>query len=182
MSSRSLSYTVTRPKVLIPALFGLGLLLGKVSIFWGLGFVAFAILQASRLLSNSQLDDLLRLREDKRRHKIGRLLNKQEREEVLAIDRYAQKLRSSGGDPGLARDTLDKAWEIVRDRGARDASARLRAFRHSLPPLDGDQETARSPELSNKIQRELDILHATRKEMESYDLPEPEIITERSTA
>lgn len=181
MSSRSLTYTITRPKVLIPALFGLGLLLGKVSIFWGLGFVAFAILQASRLLSNSQLDDLLRLREDKRRHKIGRLLNDLEREEILAIDRYAQKLKASGGDVGLAQDTLDSAWEIVRDRGARDASVKLRAFRHSLPPLEGGEE-ARTPELSNKIQRELDILHATRKEMESYDLPEPEIIIERSTA
>ncbi len=181
MRSRSLSYTVTRPKVLIPALFGLGLLLGKVSVFWGLGFVAFAILQASRLLSNSQLDDLLRLREDKRRHKIGRLLNKDEREEILALDRYAQKLKSSGGDPGLAQDTLDRAWELVRDRGGRDASAQLRAFRHSLPPLAGDEQTRR-PALNNKIQRELDILHATRKEMESYDLGEPEIITERSTA
>jgi len=181
MSTRSLTYTITRPKVLIPALFGLGLLLGQVSAFWGLGFVAFAILQASRLLSNTQLDDLLRLREDKRRHKIGRLLNELERQEILAVDRYSQKLRSSGGDPGLAQDTLDKAWEIIRDKGARDSSVKLRAFRQSLPSLEGGED-ARSPELSNKIQRELDILHATRKEMESYDLPDPEIIIERSTA
>jgi hypothetical protein len=180
--SRTLSYTVTRTRVWLPALFGLGLIIGKVSLFWGLGFVALAALQASRLLSNTQLDDLLRLREDKRRHKIGRLLTRTERREILALDHYAQKLRASGGDPGLAQDTLDKAWEIVRDHGARDATQELRAFRHSLPPLAGDGQSSRDPDLNQKIQRELDILRATQKEMEGYDLPEPEIITERSTA
>jgi hypothetical protein len=180
MTSRTLSYTITRPKVLVPGLFGLGLLIGKLSMFWGLGLVAFALLQASRLLANHQLDDLLRLREEKHRHKIRRLLNEHERREIFAIDTYAQQLTASGGDPDLAKDILSRAWELIREAGEHDASGELSAFRQSLPRLHGTSDNDQPP-ISKRIQRELDILHATEKEIEAISLPEPEIIVERST-
>ena len=114
MNTHALTFTLTRPKVWIPALFGFGLLLGQVSVFWGLGFLAFSVLQASKLYSNDRLQILLRLKAEKRKHGITRLLNDQERQEIITLDRYASSLQARGADPQLARTTMEEAWEIIR--------------------------------------------------------------------
>jgi hypothetical protein len=166
MSSRSTRYVCGRPKVLFPALFGLGLLIGGVSLFWGFGLIGFAVYQASKLLKNPRLDHLLRLRADKESHGIRRMLTAGERREVIAIDEYCKELTDSGADPTLASDVLDQAWSMIRDNGARDSTVDLRLFREKLPRVAGDTETPEG-KLSSRIERELHIIHATQKEMES---------------
>jgi hypothetical protein len=159
-------YVVGRPKVLLPGLFGLGLLIGGVSLFWGLGLITFAVYKASKLLRNPRLDDLLRLKADKESHGITRLLTPGERREVVAIDAYCKELSGSGADPALADDVLGQAWSIVRDHGAQDAAVDLRVFREKLPRVEEEAETPEG-KLGSRIERELNILHATQKEMES---------------
>ena len=175
MTMRSLTYTLGRPKVLVPGVIGAALLLADVSLFWGLGFLAFSLLQTSRLLSSAGLDDTLRLRADKERHHIGRLLTDPERHEIFAIDAYAKKLRQSGVEATLALAAMDKAWEIIRDAGGHDASDRLRMFRHSLPPLDGASHE-QAADLPSRIAREVQLMDAARKEVESLAaVDEPQI-------
>lgn len=166
MSSRSVKYVFFRPKVWLPGLFGAGLVLGSVSLFWGIGLIGFAIFQASRLLRNPQLDDLLRLRAEKRKHGIRRLLNDRERREVIAIDDYCKDLTGSGADPALGADVREQAWQIVREKGRKDSSIELRVFREKLPRAAGGKDTPEQ-KLAARLERELNIVHATQKEMES---------------
>jgi hypothetical protein len=166
MTARTLRFSLTRPKVVLPALLGAGLLLANVSLFWGSALVAFALWQSLRIGGAPRLDDLLRLREAKKQHRIDRLLTDAERREIITIDEYADKLRHAGADPTLCEEILSQAWEIVRSAGNADAGDELRTFRLTLPPL-GTSGTVATPPLGQRIYRELNLLHATQKEMES---------------
>ncbi len=166
MTNRTLGFALTRPRVLVPGLLGVALLAGHVSLFFGLGFTALALWQLLRLASDPALDDLLRLRRDKERHQIRRLLFPAEREEILALDRYAARLASAGADGTLGQEVMSRAWEIVREAGGEDASTALRVLRHGLPTMSEPQRGATSA-LASRIDRELDILRAARREVDS---------------
>jgi hypothetical protein len=181
MTTRTLRFALTRPKVVLPTLLGVGLLAGQVSLFWGCAFLAFALWQSLRVGGAPQLDDLLRLREQKHAHRIDRLLTPFERQEIVAIDDYAKSLRRAGGDAALCEEILTQAWGLVRNAGTADASDALRALRHSLPPLAGDRAAA-SPPLGQRIDRELRIIDATQKEMDGLRLDDETPRVERHVA
>lgn len=166
MSNRSMRYVCCRPKVLLPGMIGLGLLIGGVSAFWGIVLIGLAAFKASRLFANPELENLLRLKADKESRGIRRLLTAGERREVMAIDAYCKELTGSGADPSLANDVRDQAWSIIRDNGSTDSAVELRVFRERLPRVSGNETTAEGT-LRSRIERELTILHATHKEMES---------------
>lgn len=157
---------MTRPRVLIPALIGFGLLIGEVSFFWGVGLLMFAAYRFTKLMSHGDLDDRLRLKADKERHGIRRMLTSGERHEVILVDRYCQSLEKSGADTTLTADVRDQAWEIVKEAGPHEATATLKLFRQKLPTVASQEEDA-PQSLPDRIARELRIVHATQKEMES---------------
>ncbi len=151
---------------MIPALIGFGLIIAKVSFFWGVGFSMFAAYRLTKLLSHGDLDDRLRLKADKQRHGIRRTLTAGERHEIILIDRYCKGLKKSGADPTLSSDVRDQAWEIIKEAGPQEATANLHLFRQKLPAVASEEEGA-AKSLPNRIARELRIVHATQKEMES---------------
>lgn len=171
MTRRGLAFALTRPKVVV-----LGLL-GTAMVFWGgPSFLAAIVLAVAawniaKTLGHDDLDDRLRLRSDKLRHRIRRQLRHSEREAILNIDAYVKRLCDSGADAELGRQTLEHAWKLVAEAGPRDATAALEAFTQSLPPLVAPPTTeARTPteeSVARKIERELAILRASQLEIES---------------
>lgn len=95
-------------------------------------------------------------------------LSAAERKEMDAIEAYVKELERLGCDPNLAREALDEARNIVRASAGNpdtDGAERLRAFRHGLPPLTSEGP-AKPVTVAERLQKELDILKATRDEVE----------------
>ncbi len=168
ITKRGLWYALTRPRVLTYWAIGAGLL------FWGAPTTAAAVLffigalKAARVLRHDDLDDRLRLQDQKNTHGIRRMLRNVEREEILAIDHYAKMLQETGADPSLADEVLVEAWKIIRSAGRNDASARLKIYRHNLPALRQPELAAANEPMgvANKIQRELNLIRAAERELE----------------
>src|SRR5688572_12159534 len=113
MTARALSFGLTQPRILIPALLGTVFLVVKGWVIAGLVLLGVAVLKLSRLLQDDDLDKRLRWRDDKARNGIDRLLSGGERSEIDALERYAETLRRRGVDPRLAREVVDQAWDII---------------------------------------------------------------------
>jgi len=166
MRWRTWQFVATRPGVLLPSLIGLGMLLGHVGPVWSLGLFGLAALRARRLLDTPDLETRLRLRDEKRRHGIHRVLQERERDELLALDSYRQAMRERGADPKLGERLMAEAWELIRSLDPNEAGARLASLRHSLPPL-GEPERSADGGLAAQIEKELWLLHAAERELES---------------
>lgn len=167
MTRRALGFALTRPKVLTFLAIGTGLLLFGGPRVAALVMFAIAAFKVARTLSYDDLDLRLRLQADKRRHGICRRLTESEREEVFALEQYAVRLREMGAAPELAADVMEETWRILRSAGPKDATARLRVYRQGLPPLRGPEvEATEGPDgVAQRIQRELDLLRATEREL-----------------
>jgi hypothetical protein len=166
VTPRALSYTLSRPRVLIPAIIGVALLLGGGWKVAGFVLLGIAFVKASRLLGGPDLDRQLELRDARRNHGVWRQLFPTEQAELAKLEAYGNDLVASGADRTLAREALTEGWRIVARAGERDATSELRAFRQTLPPL---VETAvhTAARLGDKIRAELELLRATRKEVDA---------------
>lgn len=168
MTKRALWYALTRPKVLLFSAIGAGLL------FWGGPTMAAVIMfgvaaiKAAKVLSHQDLDERLRLQEQKHEHGIHRMLSDTEREEILAIDHYRKLLEEMGASPELAAETLHQAWLTIRANGRDDATAKLKVYRHNLPALrQPELAAAGEPQgVARQIERELNLLRAAQREIE----------------
>lgn len=165
MTGRAFGYTLSRPRVLVPAVIGAALLLGGGWKIAGFVLLGVAFFKALRLLDSDDLDHRLAQRHTRQRHGVWRQLNHAEGAEMQLIERYAAALKASGADPALARDTVEEAWRIVARQSSQDATVELRQFRQSLPPLP--EVHGGTAGLSERIRAELDLLRATRKEIET---------------
>jgi len=165
--ARTWKFLLAQPPVFWPAVVGVALLVSGISAFAGIICIAAGVLKGLRLTQRSDLDMRLELREGKTQRGIERRLSANERQEVLAIADYVERLRAAGVPESVATQTLDGAWDVVRAAGDADARARLRHYREGLPPIAQRRDIKRAPDVSRSIQRELDILRATEREIES---------------
>jgi hypothetical protein len=165
VSGRSLGWVLTRKRVLIPGVIGLVLLVGGGFKVAGVILLGVAFLKAVRLLDSDDLDRRLSRRHARHSHGVWRHLYTTEAAEMEVIEAYARDLAASGADPALAKETQEEAWRIVQRHGDGDATIELRRFRQSLPPLVSESRPGGG--VAEKIRAELDLLHATRKEMQS---------------
>ncbi len=164
MSNRALWYTLSRPGVLIPGIVGVFLLAGRGWFLAGAILLAVAVAKAVKLLGYADTDLQLRLRDDKRKYGVGRLLTSAERAEVVAIDAYCKDLVQAGCDEVLAREVRERSWEIVRRSTHNDAACELLRFRQSLPAVP---KAVSDPPLEERLARELEIVRAARQELDS---------------
>lgn len=166
MSARAFWYTITRSSVAIHLGLALGFFAFRGPPWLAAMFLGIALYKAARILSHDDLDLRLRLRKEKRAHRIYRMLEPTEQEEILAIDRYASLLSEAGASPEVTQEVRDEAWRIVR-RAGRDATRSLREYRHRLPPLKGSTpRDDAGATVVTKVERELEILRATQRELD----------------
>ncbi len=165
MNDRPFVAAVMRGKVLVPGVIGAGLLIGQVSTFWGLVLIAYAAWKASWYFAHPAALQRRRLQGEMARHGIDRMVSESERREIMAIEAYSRRLKELGGDARLADELTTRAYQLVRESTA-DAAAALRAFRHGLPPLAHDGQ-APDASLAKRLAREVDLLRAAQKELES---------------
>lgn len=167
-TSRTAAFILGDMAVLIWGLIGVALLITKATVIGGVICLAVAAGKVNRLLSHDDLDDRLRLREEKRQHGIMRLLRESEREEILAVDRYAGELEAMGANPSLVRQVRGQAWKIVKQAGQQDATVPLRTYRLGLPTIaEPMEQESGSSDLRGDIERELQVLRATQRELDS---------------
>lgn len=168
MNARTLTFALTRPPVMTFLAIGAGMLWVEATTA-ALVMFAIAAAKTARVLSWPDLEDRLRLRDEKRSHGIHRTLSARERDEILALDTYGTLLTESGADPSLAHEARHEAWRIIKSAGRNDAATRLRQFRQSLPPLPKPEDTASegTAGIARRIEQELALLHATRREVEA---------------
>lgn len=157
------SYAWSRPVVWIFGLLGLALL-ARGSAVAGMICLGIAAYKLLRLLHYPGMDERLRLREQKLRAGVHRRLTPREQRELFALDAYATALVRQGGDASLAEEIRTRAFAILRDAGSKDASDALARFRQDLPPIETEGEGS-EPDLARRIQEELELLRATRREV-----------------
>jgi len=165
VTARSLWFALSRPAFWIPAGLGTGLIAGDVTTVGGVLLLVFAATRLQRILGHRDLDRRLRLRDEKHGHGVQRRLADAERAELLTLDAYCEDLRQAGAGTRLCDEVRAQAWAILQ-RGEPDSVDHLRRLRHGLPPLPPEGSAVADPNLSARIQRELDLLRATQKEVE----------------
>ncbi len=163
MSARVATFTFTRPGILVPGILA-AVFLAKGWLVVGFVCALIAVTKSARLLGDADLDTRLRDRDELRAHGVRRLLSNGERQEMDQLADYARILVSHGGEPALGREVREKAWDIVRAAGWRDATVELKRFRQSLPELS---RAKLEPEetLQRRLERELDLLRAGQREL-----------------
>ncbi len=76
----------------------------------------------------------------------------------------------TGASRGIGHATVMRfsreGWRIVTRSGERDASNELRAFRQSLPVI-AEPPLAAGAKLGDRIRAELELLRATRREVDA---------------
>lgn len=166
-NSRTLRFALSRPKVITPIALAI-FFTTVVGLWWlGLGFAVLAFYRVTHILSYSDLEDRLRLRDQRCRHGMAKKLSAAERAEVLRIDRYARNLTDSGVGSGLADDILERMWTLIKNERPQDAARSLRAFFAGLPQLPEQRGAAAGDDLGRRIQEELDLIRAARTEVEA---------------
>lgn len=162
MTARSTAFVLTRPPVLIPAILAVLFLINGWTLP-GVLLAAVALLKSRHWFYDQNLERRIALLRARDAHGINRMLSHGERNEMFLLDRYCEDLGKSGCDDSLLTETRERAWSILRKAGMNDATAELRAFRQSLPPLVSDDPN--QPSLQDRLQRELEMIRAARKEL-----------------
>ncbi|MCK5689122.1 hypothetical protein KAI87_07625 [Myxococcota bacterium] len=161
-----LTHILFKPGIFILALVGVLLIALKAPLFWGIGAVGLALWQAHKLLSTPGLGQRCRLRKEKEKAGVRRILNEKEEKAVLAIDDYVSELRHLGGSTTLIAAIYEEMWGIIREAGSKDASAALQKLQRELPPLqEAEDDIPSKPDLRKRVQEELELLRASIKEV-----------------
>lgn len=167
-TARVLFYALGRPGVLWP----LGLAVALLVMKWPVGAAAVALLAAvrvARLLADPNVSTRARLHRERKLRGVLRSLTYGETTAILAFEGYADDLTAAGADRTLAEQTVERAWAIVKSAGHNDASEALDAFWRSLPQMTpSPPASARDDDLLVRLRREVDIIHATERELERF--------------
>lgn len=162
MTARSTAFVLTRPPVLIPAILAVLFLINGWTVP-GVIFAAVALMKSRWWFYDKNLDRRVRLIRERDQHGVDRMLSHGERNEIFLVDKYCEELTKSGCDDSLITETRERAWGIVRRAGMNDATVELRTFRQSLPALASEDPNL--PPLHDRLQRELEMIRAARKEL-----------------
>ncbi len=172
LTRRSWLWVLSRPSVWVHLMLAGFFLLERGPMFLVLMFGAFAGVRIMSLLSNPEVEERVRLREEKSERGLGGAkLDERERQLLLRVDTYRRRLIRAGGDPTLADRVMDGAWDLVRKRRGGTGSARkaLKNYFNELPPiepeLERDDEEGADEDLRAKLEAELHILRATHREL-----------------
>jgi hypothetical protein len=160
----ALAFSMTRPRVLFPAVLGGFFLLVKGWMVAGVVLLAIAAMKLLHLLGDDGLEARWQKQRERERFGVRRQLSYGERQELDALERYSDALQSRGVEPRLWREVKEQAWEIIRRAGPNDATVQLRVFRQSLPEVSA-AGPAQEP-LHERLRRELDLLNASEREVE----------------
>ena len=168
MTSRAVGFVLTRPRIVLPGLIGLGLMLIGLPKVVGVILLAITAMRMARMFGYDDLEVRLRLREQKRAHGISRQLTPNECEEIIALDTYCAELRRGGTDLALIDETMSEGWEIIRRGGRGDQHEALRRFRTQLPDAEGTPIARdwQAPDLRARLERELHLIRASHREVE----------------
>lgn len=163
MSGRTFRYALTSAGFWLPVVIG-GVLVGTGITFTGGAVIAgIGLLNLLRVTLKRGLHTELLFDDDKKGHGVKRGLKTTERRHLDQIGAYCKQLRETALDPGLAKETWDKAWELVRTASGQDGTKELQRFIHSLPPLDGSDP---DEDVRNKIQKDLEHRRKIEKELD----------------
>ena len=157
MNLRTLRHAFSRKTILGLVGFGLGLgLWGKFwiagSVLLGLGFVG-GLLWANR----KGLSEELYWLDEKKAHNVLRTLKLTEERALKSISAYCERVRLELFEPGLANETMERAWQLIRDASGQNATKELEALQASLPPIKIKAETEPPPvALEDRLQESVD--------------------------
>jgi len=144
--------------------FGFGITLIVAKFLPWLGWLALiaGVHKAWRLIHDTpNLDDLLKVAEQKRAFGLQRELSELENKKILELLRYTKLFVSRGGDPSAAESLHEHAWQLLKEGDAGDALASLLT---SLPPLSGGPRGDRES-LLKMLDREAAIIRASELEV-----------------
>lgn len=171
LSSRSFWWALSRASVwsslIVAAFLYLENAPGSVVLLVG----GFGVMRLVSLLSTDEVEERVRLRDEKARLGLQNTpLDEAERELLRRVDDYRQRLLQIGGDPSLADAVMRKAWSTVESRrgGAGSSRAALEEYIARLPRIESELDVDPAypePDLDERLEQELRILRATHREL-----------------